>query len=143
MAGSLLASEWILLKISWFTGKSPLCTFCEYSSKSLILTYNIFMLDFCLRSSSLAVVFVFSFNLLQIHLRVDLISIESFWNILKKLKHIKSANGCIHACMDTLFVDWRLRVFGWDWLMSPNKDETGLSLPRLVVWWSNGVIDLL
>ena len=29
------------------------------------------------------------------------------------------------------------KLFGFDWLMSPNKDETGLSLPKLVVWWSN------
>ena len=28
------------------------------------------------------------------------------------------------------------KFFGCDWLMSPNEDKTGLSLPKLVVWWS-------
>ena len=27
--------------------------------------------------------------------------------------------------------------------MSHNKDETGFSLPKLVVWWSNGMMGLL
>ena len=41
------------------------------------------------------------------------------------------------------FVDWRLQVFAYDWLISPNKDEASFSLPKLMVWWSNWYDQLL